>query len=79
MANLIGVVKQLKKEHERVTKEVRIKAALASLGSITSSASRPHTMSASTGTKTQRNDLGGRPAEDRGRATARCSKVKRAA
>jgi hypothetical protein len=47
MANLSGVVEQLKKERERVQKEVqRIDAALAALSSISSNGLRPHTMSA---------------------------------
>jgi hypothetical protein len=47
MANMSGVVQQLKKERERVQKEVqRLDAALAALGSISSNGSSRRTMSA---------------------------------
>jgi hypothetical protein len=47
MANMSTVVAQLKAERERAHKEVqRIDAALAALGSATTIATRPHSMSA---------------------------------
>jgi hypothetical protein len=48
MANMSGVVQQLKKERERAQKEVqRLDAALAALGSISSNGSSRRTLSAS--------------------------------
>jgi hypothetical protein len=47
MGDLSVVLQQLKKERDRVQKEVqRIDAALAALGSVSSNGTRPHTMSA---------------------------------
>jgi hypothetical protein len=47
MANMSGVVQQLKKERERAQKQVqRIDAALEALGSVSSNGSSRHTMSA---------------------------------
>jgi hypothetical protein len=47
MGDMSVVVRQLKKERERVQKEAeRIDVALAALGTVSSNGTRPHTMSA---------------------------------